>query len=44
MASLCGYAQSEIETGPFDEESGEPTGESTDIEITEPDTGESDGD
>lgn len=44
MASLCGYAQSEIETGPFDEESGEPTGEPTDIEITEPDTGESDGD
>lgn len=40
MASLCGYAQSEIETGPFDEE---PTGEPTDIEITEPITGESGG-
>lgn len=39
MATLCGYAQSEIETGPFDEESGEPTGEPTDIEITKPDEG-----
>lgn len=32
MASLCGYAQAEVETGPFDEESKEPTGDITDIE------------
>lgn len=42
MASLCGYAQTEVVTGPFDEESEEPSGEPTDIEITNPDT-ESDG-
>lgn len=41
MASLCGYAQTEVITGPFDEESSEPTGEPTDIEVTE--TEESDG-
>ena len=32
MASLCGYAQVEVETGPFDEESKEPTGGITNIE------------
>ena len=42
MASLCGYAQTEVITGPFEEESEEPSGEPTDIEITNPDT-ESDG-
>ena len=42
MASLCGYAQVEVETGPFDEESKEPTGGITDIE--NPDSEKESGD
>lgn len=42
MASLCGYAQVEVETEPFDEESKEPTGDITNIE--NPDSEKESGD
>lgn len=39
MASLCGYAQSEITTASFEEESTESMGELKDIEITDKESG-----
>lgn len=42
MASLCGYAQVEVETGLFDEENKEPTGDITNIE--NPDSEKESGD
>lgn len=42
MASLCGYAQVEVETEPFDEENKEPTGDITNIE--NPDSEKESGD